>query len=142
MAGALVGIFSDQKATMSLRRNHRLETKQDATDTYSIYIQDSRRMKASWPPSAQYYFPFLLGICLAFYPILALLLGKYRQERDSIFVEWMGEESRVVSFLDFMSIWILDWSPRLAAKLLSAHIVLLLCFVGIQRRQGTKEKVN
>lgn len=106
----------------SLRRSkcdlHLLLEKSPAKKHVRIELQDHRNLQRAWPPTPPMSILLIL-LTLGLYPMWGIIFGKYREAEYSI------------EIFDWVALWVLDYSPIIAAKVLALHISACLIFVGL-----------
>jgi len=95
-----------------------LVEKSPAKKHVRIELQDHRKLQRTWPPTPPLSI-LLIPLTLGLYPMWGITFGKYREAEYSI-------ES-----FDWVALWVLDYSPIIAAKVLGLHISACLIFVGL-----------
>jgi hypothetical protein len=101
-------------------------------ETMTITVRNRSCLERSWPPTSVGVILLLVAGSMLSYPIWALLLAKYVQERDSL-VGGSDSETLVTNILDALARGVLETAPMYVARAFTLYIGLCVGYVGLER---------
>jgi hypothetical protein len=100
--------------------------------TMTITVKNPSCLQRAWPSTSVGVILLLVAGSILAYPIWALLLAKYVEERESLFgVPESDAFSIVAEILDTLAQGILEMAPSLVARTFTLYIGLCVGYVGI-----------